>query len=78
MRTVEGTGFVQLERCGLHSNISHVGHMMVARNIEPDDEAPTKESYDEEDLDSEDDEDSYDEDDDPGGSNDAISADDSM
>ena len=75
LHTVEGIGFIQLERRGLHHIKSHVGHMMDARNLEPDDEAPTEES---EDLDSEDDKDSYDEDDDPGDGDNAISAEDGL
>ena len=71
--TVEGVGYTQLERHGLHHINSHVWHMMDARNLGPDDEADS-----EEDLDSEDDEDSEDEDDDPGDGDDASFADDCL
>ena len=74
LRTVEGIGFIQLERRGLHHINSH-------RIIEADDEVPPvleEGSDDDYDLDSEDDEDSKDEDDDPGDGDDAISADDGL
>ena len=78
LRTVEGIGFIQLERRRLHHINSHVIHMMNSRNLEPDDEAPTEESDPEEDLDYEDDDDSDDEDDDPGDGDDAISVNDGL
>ena len=81
VHTVEGTGFIQLESRGPHHSNSHVRHLMVARNIEADDDVPPElgeGSDNEDDLDSVYDEDDDDEDDDPGDRNDAISADDGM
>jgi hypothetical protein len=62
VHVVEGTGFIQLERRGLHNNNSHVGNMMVARNHEQLDHFyASDEEYDSEDEDySEDEDDSRD------------------
>ena len=52
---MEGIGYIQLERRGLHHINSHVGHMMVACNNEADDEVPPElqgGSNDEDDWDS--------------------------
>ena len=80
---LEDTGFIQLERRGLHHSNSHVGHMMVAGtgNNEADDEVPhelEEGSNDEDDRNSEDGWGFDDEDEDSEDGNDAISADDSM
>ena len=73
LHTVEGIGFIQLERRGLHHIDSHVG-----ANKEPNDEEPPEleeGSDDEDDLDSEDQEASDDEDDDHRDADESISAD---
>ena len=53
MRIVEGTRFIQLERRGLHHINSHVGHMMVARNLKTEEILPElmEESDDKDDWD---------------------------
>ena len=75
MRTVEGVGYIQLERRGLHHIDSHVGANKEAKD-EEDDEGPQELVYrsdDEDDLESEDQDD--DEDDDHGDADESISAD---
>ena len=64
LRTVEGVGYIQLERSGMHHINSHVS----SNNELNDDEPPelVEDSNDEDDLDSEDEEAADDEDDDPG------------
>ena len=72
VRTVEGIGYIQLERRRLHNINSHIGAIK-----EPNDEEPQEleeGSDDDDDVDSEDDEDSEDE----GDGDDAIFADDGL
>ena len=74
LRIVEGVGYVQLERRGLHHINSHVG----ANNELNDDEPPElEEGTDDEhdDFDTENEEASDDEDDHPGDADESISAD---
>ena len=74
LRIVEGVGYVQLERRGLHHINSHVG----ANNEVNDDETPELEEGtddEHEDFDTENEEASDDEDDHPGDADESISAD---
>ena len=71
--TVEGVGYIQLERRGLHHIDSHVGANNEP-NDEEDDEGPP-ELVHSDDLDSEDSEASDDEDDDHGDADESFSAD---
>ena len=73
LRTVEGVGYIQLERRGLHHIDSHVGANK-GPNDEEDDEGPP-ELVHSDDLDSEDSEASDDEDDDHGDADESNSAD---
>ena len=76
MRTVEGVGYIQLERRGVHHIDSHVG----LNNEINDDEPPELQGSDDEDddLESEEEEASDDEVDDPGNTDESISADDGL
>ena len=66
LRTVEGIGYIQLERRGMHHIDSHVGANKEPNDEEYDEEPPelVEGSNDEDDLDS-DNEEASDEDDDP-------------
>ena len=68
LHTVEGVGYIQLERRGLHHIDSHVGANKEPNDEEDDEEPPelVKGSDDDDDLESEDEEAADDEDDDPG------------
>ena len=70
LRTVEGVGYIQLERRGVHHIDSHVN----ANNELNDDEPPELQGSDDEDddLESDDEEASDDEDDDPGNADDGL------
>ena len=77
LRIVEGVGYVQLERRGLHNINSHVG----ANNELNDDEPPELEegtNDEHEDCDTENEEASDDEDDHPGDADESISADEGL
>ena len=77
LRTVEGVGYIQLERRGLHHIDSHIGANKEPNDEEYDEEPPelVEGSDDEDDLESEDQEASDDEDDDHGDADESFSAD---
>ena len=74
LRTVEGVGYIQLDRRGMHHIDSHIGANKEPNDEEYDEEPPelVDGSYDEDDLDSEDEEASDDENDDPGNADDGL------
>ena len=74
LRIVEGVGYIQLERRGMHHIDSHIGANKEPNDEEYDEEPPelVEGSDDEDDLDSEDEEASDGEDDDPGNADDVL------